>query len=239
MPSARPCSKPLWLIGSTSHEPFEESSTAPSYTARENGLNSLSEFTDLVTGRPSLRLPREGPQGLRVWEGSPSRPAKGEREGHRQPLELQAGRAARAARESEVDDQGVGWGWAESKRTPHVPRGMRSGARGGGESIPRALSWLVQGDSGLASWLLTQGSFHSSGRLSTRGWRRSVRKADSGLWGLVGKTRCTGEALGRKGRCRGGATRKMNHSPPCLPLSFPESTREQALTLALCVIWCG
>lgn len=128
---------------------------------------------------------------------------------------------------------------AESNRTPHVPRGMRSGARGGGESIPRALSWLVQGDSGLASWLLTQGSFHSSGRLSARGWRRSVRKADSGLWGLVGKSRCTGEALGRKGRCQGGATRKMNHSPPCLPLSFPESTREQALTLALCVIWCG
>ena len=43
----------------------------------------------------------------------------------------------------------------------------------------------------------------------------------------------TGEVLGQKGRCGDGATRKITHSPPCLPFSFPKSRREQALTPAL------
>lgn len=56
--------------------------------------------------------------------------------------------------------------------------------------------------------------------------------------GPCGEDRCskagsTGEVLSQKGRCGDGATRKMTHSPPCIPFSFPESTREQALTLAL------
>ena len=41
------------------------------------------------------------------------------------------------------------------------------------------------------------------------------------------------EVLGQKGRCGDGATRKITHSPPCLPFSFPKSRREQALTPAL------
>lgn len=55
--------------------------------------------------------------------------------------------------------------------------------------------------------------------------------------GPCGEDRCsmvgsTGEVLGQKGRCGDGATRKITHSPPCLPF-FPESRREQAPTPAL------
>ena len=52
------------------------------------------------------------------------------------------------------------------------------------------------------------------------------------LWGRFAALRRGAQAsLGRKGHCGDEATGKMNHSPPCLP--SPESTREQALTLAL------
>ena len=98
-------------------------------------------------------------------------------------------RATSSALPGRVKRTAQAWAGAggESDQTSHIPRWMRSGAPGGGESILRALSWLVQGGSALTSWLLTRGSFHCSRCLSTQGWGRSMREADSGPWGLVGK----------------------------------------------------